>query len=145
MTRYFLAVSSRDHVLTGVATGLCSAGSGSSALFAQMAEGDWLVYYSPKELHRQKTPCRRFTAIGKVEKGGISIPLVSEGLSGPHRPFRYLRCYPVPAAALVRSLSFVRDKKRWEPSLLRGLVELKREDFDVIAQAMLTRVDWETL
>jgi hypothetical protein len=145
MTRYFLAVDSRDHVLTGVSTRLCSAGSGRSALFAQMAEGDWLVYYSPKELHRQRTPCRRFTAIGKVEKGGISSPGGSEGLSGPRRPFRYLRCYPLPAAALVRSLSFVRDKKRWEPSLRRGLVELKREDFDVIAQAMLTRVDWETL
>lgn len=145
MARYFLAVATRGHVLTGVSADFCTGGSGKSALFSQLAEGDWLVYYSPKELHRERTPCRRFTAIGRVAAGRVSAAGASEGLSGPHRPFRYFRCHPVLAAPLVRSLSFVRNKKRWEPSLCRGLVEVRREYFAVIAQAMLTRVDWETL
>jgi hypothetical protein len=145
MTRYFLAVDSRDHVLTGVQAGFCMAGSGDAALFSQMAEGDWLAYYSPRELHRRRFPCRRFTAIGRVAKGRISMVGGSEGLAGPHRPCRYFRCYPVPAAPLVESLSFVRNKKRWGPWLSRGLVEVHREDFAVIAHAMLSRVDWETL
>lgn len=145
MTRYFLAVDSRDHVLTGVSVGFCTPGYGKAKLFSQIAEGDWVAYYSPRELHRERTLCRRFTAIGRVAKGRISTLGGSEGLTGPRRPCRYLRCHPAPAAALVRSLSFVRDPKRWGLSFRAGFSEVTREDFAVIAHAMLSRVDWETL
>ena len=145
MTRYFIAVGTRDAVLTGVSAAFCFVDSGNRALFSQMAEGDWLAYYSPRELQRETTPCRRFTAVGRVAKGRTSMGQGSEGLQGQRRPMRYLLCYPVPASTLVRSLSFVRNKKRWGPSFRAGFFEVRREDFAVIALAMLTRVDWETL
>jgi hypothetical protein len=145
MARYFLAVASRDHVLTGVSAGFCHAGPGKGALLSQMAEGDWLAYYSPRESHREATPCRRFTAIGRVAKGRISTAGGSEDMVGHRRPMRYLRCFPVPASAPVRSLSFVRNRKKWGVSFRRGFFEVKRDDFAVVARAMLARVDWDVL
>ena len=145
MARYFVAVGTRDAVLTGVSAGFCFVRSRNRVLLSQIAEGDWLAYYSPRELQRGTTPCRRFTAVGRVAKGRASMGQGSEGLQGERWPMRYLRCYPVPAATLVRSLSFVRNKKRWGPSFRTEFFEVRREDFAVIAQAMLARVDWEAL
>jgi hypothetical protein len=145
MVRYFLAAAPHDHVLIGVSTRSCHAPAGKGALLSQMTEGDWLAYYSSRERHGKAIPCRRFTAIGRVAAGRVSVSGASEGLDGLHRPMRYLRCYPLPAAGLVGSLSFVRNPKRWGPSFRPGLFEVQREDFAVIARAMLTRVDWETL
>jgi hypothetical protein len=145
MARCFLAVATRDNVLAAVGAGFCFVDSGKRTLLSQMSEGDWLAYYSPRELQRETTPCRRFTAIGKVAAGRVSMASGSAGLEGERRPMRYLRCYPVAAATLVRSLSFIRNPERWGVSFRAGFFEVRREDFAVIAEAMLTRVDWEAL
>lgn len=145
MVGHYVAVAARNHVLAAVSAGFCHAPSGTSALFLGMAEGDWLAYYSPRELHRSALPCRRFTAIGRVAPGRVQAARGSEGLEGSRRPMRYLRCYPVPAASLVRSLSFVRNPKVWAPSFRAGFFRVSRGDFAVIARAMLSRVDWESL
>jgi len=144
MIGHYVAVAPRDVVLTAVSTGFCHSVSGRSPLWLGMAEGDWLAYYSPREIHVGATPCRRFTAIGRVAAGRISLGGGSEGLAGSRRPVRYLRCFPVPAASLVRSLSFVRDKRRWGAAFRAGFFRVSRDDFAVIAQAMLGRVDWES-
>src|SRR5512143_3069270 len=140
MTGYYVAVAARDLVLTAVSTRFCHAPPGRSAPLFGMAEGDWLAYYSPREIHGSATPCRRFTAIGRVAPGRVQLAQGSEGLEGNRRPMRYLRCYPVPAAVLVRWLSFVRNPKVWAPSFRAGFFRVSREDFTVIAQAMLSRV-----
>jgi EVE domain len=145
MTRYFLAVGTRADVLVAVSAGFCFAGAEKAALLSRMAEGDWLAYYSPRESPRAAALCRRFTAIGRVTKGRVSGGQGSESFGGARRPMRYLQCHAAPAAALVASLSFVRDPRRWGSSFREGFFEVAREDFAVIAQAMLTRVEWETL
>ena len=146
MTRYFLSVGKRADVLVAVSARFCFAGSEEGeALLSRMAEGDWLAYYSPQESQRGAAPCRRFTAIGRVAKGRVSMGQGSEGIGGGRRPMRYLQCHPVPAATFVRSLSFVRDPRRWGSSFRAGFFEVTPEDFAVIARAMLGRVDWATL
>jgi hypothetical protein len=49
MTRYWIAVASREHVLKGVAGGFCQACHGKRTPLALMMPGDWVVYYSSKE------------------------------------------------------------------------------------------------
>jgi hypothetical protein len=64
-TRYWILVASRDHVQTGVEEGICQASHGKEAPLKRMGEGDWVVFYSPKESYDGVEKCRKFTAIGK--------------------------------------------------------------------------------
>jgi hypothetical protein len=66
MTKYWLGVVQREHVLRGVAGGFAQTNHGVKSGIQRMGPGDGLVYYSPKTAYPDGEPLRQFTAIGVV-------------------------------------------------------------------------------
>ena len=63
---YWIGVASRVHVQNGVDGGFAQLCHGRCPPLKRLEEGDWIVYYSPRERFNEKTPCQSFTAIGQV-------------------------------------------------------------------------------
>ena len=63
---YWIGVASKDHIQKGVEGGFCQLCHGKQQPLMRMEKGDWIIYYSPKEVFKEKLPCQKFTAIGEV-------------------------------------------------------------------------------
>lgn len=101
-----------------------------------MQEGDWLIYYSNRELFADKKPYQCFTAIGQ-----IGAPDLHERDMGDfkllQRSISYLQgLHDTPIKPLLNKLSFVTDPKRWGFRFRFGHFEVTKEDFDLIKNAM---------
>lgn len=134
--RYWIGVASQQHVQRGVEGGFAQLCHGQARPLQRMAEGDWIVYYSPREGLPGSTPCQAFTAIGEV--GGLfdSVELTTDFL--PYRrQVRFLPAQDVPIRPLLPLLSFITDKQRWGHAFRLGYVEIPQDDFELIATAML--------
>ncbi len=88
---YWLGVVSRAHVRRGIALGIAQIGHGKRGGLARMRSGDWLVYYSPRELRAGK-PLQAFTAIGRVSDDEIW-----QADEGEFRPWRRRVAYATEA------------------------------------------------
>ena len=104
-----------------------------------MSLGDWIAYYSGRDSLEGKTPCQRFTAIGKI--AGEDVYQVT--LGERFRPFRcevgFRRAREVEIRPLIPKLSFIKDKKHWGLPFRRGYLQVSQSDFRRIAEEMLER------
>lgn len=139
-TRYWIGVASREHVGLGVAGGFCQLCHGKAQPLKRMAVGDWIVYYSPKEIMEQATPCQKFTAIGRVVGAEVYSFEMFPGFVPFRRDIQFLEAAQVPIRPLLHKLSFIQDKNRWGYSFRFGHLEIPKADFDLIAAAMLGQV-----
>lgn len=135
--RYWIGVASRDHVKTGVAGGFCQLGHGKSQPLKRMHEGDWLIYYSSKEAFKGDALCQSFTAIGQLLDERIYAVEMTPDFVAQRRDVRYLNATDTPIRALLESLSFIKDVKRWGYAFRFGHFEIQYADFVRVATAML--------
>ncbi|QXA19168.1 EVE domain-containing protein [Streptococcus gordonii] len=66
MTRFWIGVVSKEHVLRGVEGGFCQLCHGKKAPLNRMKKGDYLLYYSPKYQMNDQEKLQNFTAVGKI-------------------------------------------------------------------------------
>ena len=66
MTRFWVGVVSKEHVLRGVEGGFCQVCHGKKAPLNRMKKGDYLLYYSPKYQLKGQEKLQAFTAVGKI-------------------------------------------------------------------------------
>lgn len=66
MTRFWIGVVSKEHVLRGVDGGFCQVCHGKKAPLNRMKKGDYLLYYSPKYQMNDQEKLQAFTAVGKI-------------------------------------------------------------------------------
>ena len=60
MTRFWIGVVSKEHVLRGVEGGFCQVCHGKKVPLNRMKKGDYLLYYSPKyQLNGQEDVYKR--------------------------------------------------------------------------------------
>ncbi|CAK4114631.1 unnamed protein product [Aphanomyces euteiches] len=135
--RYWIGVVSKNHVERGVAGGFAQVCHGKSTQLRRMADGDYLIYYSPKTDIKSGDAVQAFTAIGRVNGGGI----YQVEMTPTFHPFRtnidYNKTAKVaPIKPLLSSLSFIKDAKNWGHIFRRGHFEIPRDDFERIVQAM---------
>lgn len=136
MSRYWIAVASREHVLRGVAGGFAQVCHGKPGPLKLMKLGDWIVYYSPVEIFGQKNPCRRFTAIGRVDEGEPYQYAMSKDFVPWRRNVTFLSAQEADIEPMLDDLSFIRDKRRWGFPFRRGCFSVSHSDFRHIAQRM---------
>lgn len=138
-TRFWIGSATRDHVMKGVAGGFCQLSHGRPETLRRMRRGDWIAYYSGRESSEEKTPCQRFTAIGRIT--GEEIYQVT--MAGQFRPFRrdvqFCRAKEIGIRPLIPKLSFIENKQYWGLPFRRGYLEVSAVDFRRIAEAMLER------
>jgi len=136
MPRYWIAVASREHVMLGVKAGIAQVCHGKPGPLKLMKPGDWIVYYSPVEIFGQKTPCRRFTALGKVDKKEPYQYAMSKDFIPWRRDVTFLTTQELAIEPLIEKLTFIKNKQRWGFPFRRGVFSVPRQDFELIAQGM---------
>jgi hypothetical protein len=141
VTRYWLGVVQRAHVLRGVELGIAQTNHGAQSGVKRMQPGDGFVYYSPKTSYPEGEPLREFTAIGRIAEGepwqAESDPDMMAGIRPWRRRVDYaLEARPTPIAPLLPVLDLTRGNSNWGFIMRRGHLEITKHDFDVIAEAM---------
>jgi len=136
MTRYWIGVASKDHVMRGVEGGFCQLCHGKAQPLKATRAGDGIVYYSPRTGMRSGETIQTFTAIGRIEVG-VAYPFDMGGGFVPHRKnVAFLPAHDAPIQPLLQRLSFTKGKKSWGYALRRGVIEITAEDYALIVQAM---------
>jgi hypothetical protein len=142
--RYWVGVASKDHVARGVAGGFCQLRHGKAQPLKRMAQGDWIIYYSPKETHSPKAisggneACQQFTAIGRVVGDSVYPFEMAPGFIPFRRDIEFLPAQVVDIRPLINQLNFIQNKSRWGYAFRFGYMEIMQEDFELIAAKMLS-------
>ncbi len=140
-TRYWIIVASRDHVQRGVTGGFTQANHGKAAPLRRMQQGDWIIYYSPKQAFGKAEPCQQFTAIGQVKDERVYQQDVGAGFVPYRRDVTFKDCTATPIRPLIAELTFIKDKQHWGAPLRFGVLEIPEQDFRCIAAQMLPESD----
>lgn len=111
MPRYWIGVTSREHVQLGVAGGFCQLCHGKSGLLKRMSQGDWIVYYSLTERFGKAEPCQRFTAIGEVAAASVYPFEMAPGFVPWRRDVNFHNAAAIPIRPLIDRLGFIMDKR----------------------------------
>lgn len=141
MTKYWLGVVSKEHVLRGVELGIAQANHGKRTAVERMQPGDTLIYYSPREGMRSGAPVRAFTAIGTIgDRPAWQADPVELPDGGCFQPWRRSVSYRTDARETaideLRDELDLTSSPNWGMVLRRGLIELTAHDHAVIAKAM---------
>lgn len=139
--RYWIGVVSASHVRKGVLGGFAQLCHGKAAPLRRMSANDWLIYYSPRTELIKGKPLQAFTAIGKVADERIYEYQMTESFVPFRRDVQYIPCKEVKIANLLDKLSFTRGNRNWGYSFRYGHLEIGKEDFMIIASAMLEDTD----
>ena len=135
MTKYWIGVACRDHVMRGVAGGFAQLGHGKRSGLARLKIGDWIAYYSPRTRLEGGDPVQAFSAIGRVTGEVFQVSL--EGFCPFRRTVEFMPdATDASIKPLIAKLSFVKDPQRWGYPLMRGQLEVSIADAQVIATAM---------
>lgn len=136
MSKYWIAVASKEHVLLGVQGGFGQVCHGKEGPLKQMREGDFLIYYSPTNRFGEKDPCRAFTAIGQIEKGDPYPFQMTSDFIPYRRNVRFFISRETLILPLIEKLSFILDKRKWGFPFKRGCFSISETDFQLIALEM---------
>lgn len=101
-----------------------------------MKEGDWLIYYSPRDAYPDGKLLRSFTAIGKVKSGNIYPYQMAPNFIPYRLDIDYYPCHKIGFYDIKSKLEFVQETKHLGFLFRRGHFEISKNDFLTIAQAM---------
>jgi hypothetical protein len=136
MTKYWVGVASKDHVLKGVEGQFCQLCHGKMSPLRRLRPGDRIVYYSPKERMRSGAPVQAFTAIGVIKDGEPYEFDMGGGFVPHRRDVNFFDAAQAPIAPLLEQLSFTKGRPSWGSAFRFGGFEISKEDYCLIAQAM---------
>lgn len=103
------------------------------------------MFYSLRERFEGEEKCKRFTAIGRIKDDNVYQMTMTDDF----RPFRrrdeFYPCGEAPIESLIAGLSFIKNKKSWSYVFKFGLLQIPRDDFQLIAKQMLPLLQQESL
>ncbi len=127
---------SKDHVMLGVKGGFTQANHGSPYNLERMGKGDYIVFYSPKTNFQDGKPLLKLTAIGMCMDEKPYEAKMSPDFHPWRRDIKFLKCEEVSIKNLINDLSFIKDKQKWGFPFRRGMFEIPKHDFLIIADVM---------
>src|SRR5262249_44647441 len=133
---HWINTVSRDHVVIGVKGGFTQAGHGKQTGLKRLAQGDLIVFYSPRTSMGTGAPLQAFTAIGRILDEVPYQAAMSPSFHPWRRRVAFVPSETAPIEPLIEDLSFIRDKQRWGFPFRRGLFQIEEADFLRIASAM---------
>lgn len=133
---YWINTISREHVQRGVTGGFTQANHGKATHLRQLAQGDFIAFYSPRTSYPDGEPLQRFTAVGRVLDAQPYQAEMTPDFHPWRRRVEFLPCTAAPIQPLIVSLAFIIDKRQWGFPFRRGLFKIGQEDFAQIMQAM---------
>jgi hypothetical protein len=135
--KFWIIVASKDHVKNGISAGIAQACHGKSSPLKRMKKGDFVIYYSGKQILGKPDKCQEFTALGKVIDDETYQFQVSEDFCPSRRNIEFLQCDNISILPLIDYLDFIQNKKSWGYPFRFGFFEINNHDFDLISSQML--------
>ncbi|MEP7039112.1 MAG: EVE domain-containing protein [Acidobacteriota bacterium] len=140
MTKYWIGVASKNHVINGVKDGAAMLNHGKLAPLKKMSAGDFLIYYAPKiELGKDEI-CQKFVAVGKIKTGEPYQIKLSEDFDPYRVDVEYFKCENAEIRPLIGDLEFIKNKKSWGYVFRFGHIEISEKDFNLISAAMKAKI-----
>lgn len=130
-------MASREHVRVGVRGGFAQLSHGKLGPATRLSKGDWIIYYSAREKYGETTPCQKFRAIGQIIDTAARRVEQTSRFKPWRRKVKYRRANEVEINALLKRLSFIKNKDRWGATFRFGFLEIGESDFYLIARRML--------
>lgn len=135
MQKYWINVAPRERVLKAVEESAMQS-QGNEAHLNRIDKDDWVIFYSHRADAAGTVKLQFFTAIGQVvDKNTYQVKDDSTQKSFS-RKMNYLKTKETPLIPLIQKLSFIRNKKYWGTVFKMNLIQIPKEDFDLIAQEM---------
>jgi hypothetical protein len=139
-SKYWIIVASKNHVMRGVEGGFCQINHGKEAPLRRMKQGDWIVFYSPKETYEGQSPCRKFTALGQIKDDRVYQVEMNSDFHPFRRDVEFHFANDASIEPLIPKLSFIKNKKSWGYVFRFGLIQIPRNGFILIANHMMPKV-----
>ena len=136
MAKYWVGVASKEHVQRGKIEGIAQVCHGKQGPLKRIKPGDWIIYHSPVEIFGEKTPCRKFTAIGKFKEGEPYQFKMSDDFIPWRHDVEFKNSSDAAIEPLIDELSFIKNKTHWGFVFRYGLFEIPESDFLLIASKM---------
>ena len=136
MTKHWVGVVSREHVMIGVEGGFGQVNHGKEAPLRRMTKGDHMLYYSPRECIADGEVIQAFTAIGTIIDDSPYQVQQTDRFHPYRRNVAYCRAVDAAIRPMLEELSFTKGNKHWGMILRRGLFEITDADYSLIAKAM---------
>lgn len=137
MTKYWMAVASKNHVAIGIEQGFAQVCHGKVHPLKKMSVGDGIIYYSPKVNFNENDIYQEFTAIGTVITKEIYQYEMEDGFMPYRRNIEYDRSVQsISIKPLIVKLKFIENKKNWGFKFRFGFFEIPKEDFLMIQHCM---------
>lgn len=143
---FWMGVASAQHARAGRDGGFAQLGHGKHIAVKSLRNGDWIVYYSPREGMGEGEAVQAFTTIGRVTS---DAPYQVEQAMN-FNPYRvdvdYLKdAKPAPLKPLLQKLKMTRDLGNKWGMVMRGPKRrLDEEDMRRIAEAMGVLAEFES-
>jgi predicted RNA-binding protein len=138
--KYWIIVASKDHVKTGIAEGIAQACHGKASPLKRMRKGDFVIYYSGKQTLGKPDKCQEFTAIGRVKDDEVYHFQMTEDFCPSRRDIEFFEGENISILPLIDNLSFIKNKKSWGAPFRFGILEIPKQDFELISSKMLERM-----
>ena len=135
--KYWIGVASKEHVQRGVEGGFCQLCHGKQQPLKRMSKGDWIIYYSSKEMFGEDTLCQQFTAIGEVIGDDVYQFEMEPGFVPFRRDIKFINAKDVSIRPLIEKLAFIKNKTSWGYAFRFGYLEIPYDDFKLIAKEMV--------
>lgn len=137
--KYWVIVASKDHVKHGISGGFAQACHGKSAPLKRMRKGDFVIYYSGKQMLGETDKCQEFTAIGQVINDDTYAFQQTADFCPSRREVRFFDHRDVSILPLINELDFIPNKQSWGYPFRFGFFGINQHDFDLISNQMLQK------
>jgi hypothetical protein len=135
--RYWITVVSKDHLANGISGYFMQANHGKAGPLKRMNEGDWVIFYSPKQSYNGNELLQAFTAIGQAADSEVYQYKMSDDFIPYRRNIQFYECAETPIGPLIHDLDFIPNKTSWGYPFRFGFFEIMEHDFELIKSNML--------
>ncbi|MDO8497409.1 MAG: EVE domain-containing protein [bacterium] len=135
MQKYWINVLQKEKVVKAVGEGIMEF-PGIDARVNTMEKDDWVIFYSPREDMAGTIKLQTFSAIGQIADDTMFLVENSPGVQAYRRKVNYLKVKEAPLIPLIQHLSCIRNKKHWGVVFKMDLIQISKEDFELISKAM---------
>lgn len=137
--KYWIATISKEHVLKGMEWEILQVCHGKKTPLKRINKGDFIVFYSSKINMNDKQPYQKFTAIAKATDNEIYQVRMFPDFEPFRRKVQFLDCQEAEIRLLINDLEFIKNKQKWGFPFRYGLLEISKNDFDLIQSKMLLK------
>jgi len=137
MRKFFIGVATKDHVDMGVQEGFMQVCHGKKAQLLRLKKNDIIMYYCTSTIYGKKDNYQCITASGTVKDDKVYQFEISKDFIPWRRDVVFDKnLEPIKIKEILEDLAFIKNKNKWGVYFRPGLIEIKKEEYEIIIGKM---------